>query len=494
MNHTLPRQKILKHISIFTSSSFIQSIGQLFHSYFGARWLGPDTFGAWQGARLVQAYLSYANLGVGHGMHRNVPVLRGQDRLEDIEKIKNCTWSFNVVVFTLLSIGLFISSFFVKGNYEFLLSLRFIAILLEINMFNGFFYVWNNSNNRFEVVSTAAVISGITNIASIYLIYSGKLTGFLIAKIITLSLILSYYLYKNDTQLSFYLKKSIIINEIKVGFPILLVTLSATVFSTIDRILILSKLNFSDLGLYSLSGIIFMPISIIFNSINLVLYPRVTEKFGATNRPETLANMFKIPLLILSHIMPFLLASLYLLIPLVVNLFLPKYEFGIKATQIVIWGIFFYSLVGTVTNVVIALNKQIYMVLIIGIMTLLNFLFGSLLIDWGFGIAGVALSSSIIYLVYFLILYCWAYVLTTNNSKNLLIDYYRIIFPTAVNLIAVLLMNYYIDLSEINAANILNLSIMVMLLFALNFKFFHKAFLLLGIKSLKDIRSLFKFS
>jgi len=490
MEHRLPKSKILKHISLFTGSSLIQSIGQLFHSYFGARWLGPDTFGAWQGARLIQSYLRYASLGVGHAMHRDVPALRGKNQLQEIEKVKNCTWSFNIIIYTLVSIGLFVSSFFIKGNRDFIISLRFVAILLEITMFNGFFNVWNKANNRFEVVSRVAVINGMTNILTIYFIYSGRLIGFLFAKILTLSFMLIYYVYKNDTKVGYYLNRSIVINEMKVGFPILLLTLSTTIFSTIDRMLILNKLTFTDLGLYSLSGIIFMPVSVVFASVNAVLYPRVTEKFGKTNRPEALTNMFKLPVLILSNIIPFLVASLYILIPLLVNLFLAKYELGIRATQIVIWGIFFYSLVGTVGNVVIALNKQLYMVLLLGLMTLLNYILGSILINFGLGITGVAFSSFLIYLIYFFSLYAMAYYLSRNSFKNFISDIFYIMLPALVNMIIVVSVNNYADLSVFTTSNLLFILLVIIVLFILNLRFFKKAFSLIGINSIKEIKQL----
>ena len=487
MDQVLPKRKILKHISIFTSSSLIQSLGQLFHSYFGARWLGPDTFGAWQGARLIQSYLSYASLGVGHGMHRDIPILRGQDQIQEIERIKNCTWTFNLISYTFVSIILFLSSFIIGENHEFVLCLRFVAILTELTMFIGFFNVWNKANNRFEVVSVVSLVTGIANILTIYLIYSGKLLGFLWAKIITLSVMLIYYVYQNDTELKFYLNKDLVINGIKVGLPILLLDVSTTIFGTVDRILILNKLSFTDLGLYSLSGIIFIPIAVFFTSANSVLYPRVTEKYGITNSPQSLTNLYKLPVLILSHTVPFIVALLYLIVPLLVNQFLSKYELGIHAAQIVIWGIFFYSLVGTVSNVIIALNKQIYIVILLGFMTILNYITGSILIHLGLGINGVALSSFSVYVLYFLILYATAHYLSKNSLRKLVTEIYTVVLPSVLNISIVAGINYYFNLSFVTLNNILIIFIAIIMLFILNLKFYKKALNLLGVKSYQDL-------
>ncbi len=491
MEKSLPKRQILKHISILTSSSLIQSLGQLFHSYFGARWLGPDTFGAWQGARLIQSYLCYASLGVGHGMYRDVPILRGKNQTKDIEKIKNCTWTFNVISYTFVSIALFIISFFIGNNYEFILCLRFISILTELTMFIGFFNVWNKANNRFEIISIVSLINGMTSILTIYLIYSGKLIGFLGAKVLTLSFMLIYYLYRNDTKLKYYLNKYIIINEMKVGFPILLLDVSTTIFGTVDRILILNKLSFTDLGLYSLSGIIFIPVSVFFTSANSVLYPRVTEKYGITNNPHSLTNMFKLPVLILSHTVPFFVALLYLIIPLLVNQFLLKYEMGIQAAQIMIWGIFFYSLVGTVSNVIIALNKQIYIVILLGLMAVLNYITGSVLIRLGLSINGVALSSFSIYLLYFFLLFAIAHYLSKNSLKKLVTEIYAVVLPSLLNIAIVVGINYYFDLSILTLNNILIILVTIIALFILNLKFFKKALNLLGINSYRDFKQFY---
>jgi len=491
MDHNLPKRKIIKHISIFASSSLVQSLGQLFHSYFGARWLGPDTFGAWQGARLIQSYLSYASLGVGHGMHRDVPVLRGQQRFDEIEKVKNCTWTFNLIIYSLVSLVLFSLSFFLKGNPEFLLSIKYIAIITELTLFVGFFNVWNKANNRFEVISIVSLINGIASIVTIYLIYVGQLKGFLIAKVLILISMLMYYVYRNDTRLKYYLNKAIIFDAMKVGFPILLLDVSTTIFSTVDRVLILTKLSFTDLGLYSLAGIIFFPVSVVFTSANSVLYPRVTEKFGETNSPQSLVNMFKVPVLILSHTIPFLVASLYLIVPLIVNQFLNKYEMGISAAQIVIWGIFFYSLVGTVSNVIIALNKQIYIVLLLCLMTILNYFLGRILIGIGLGINGVALSSFSIYVLYFVILYIIAFYLSRNSLHQFLSELGGMALPSLINMALVLGINYYFDLSQFTFENIVLIFASIFVLFILNLRFFNKALNLLGISSYRDFKQLY---
>jgi O-antigen/teichoic acid export membrane protein len=72
------------------------------------------------------------------------------------------------------------------------------------------------------------------------------------------------------------------------------------------------------------------------------------------------------------------------------------------AAQILIFGLFFYAIAGMAGNMLLTINKQIARLGILLASALLNFVFSYAALQLGYGIAGVAVGTSLSYFVFFL--------------------------------------------------------------------------------------------
>jgi len=90
------KKQIVTDAGRFSLASVVAQICVFFKGYFGAYLLGPTIWGVWHTALLIQHYGAFTGLGVGDAMHREIPILRGKDEVEESPKIKDTTFSYNL--------------------------------------------------------------------------------------------------------------------------------------------------------------------------------------------------------------------------------------------------------------------------------------------------------------------------------------------------------------------------------------------------------------
>ena len=99
-----------------------------------------------------------------------------------------------------------------------------------------------------------------------------------------------------------------------------------------------------------------------------------------------------------------ILIGIFLVLPTFVEHFLPDYLLGVSAAQILLVGLIFLPIAGAVGNFLNTVNKQIYYTIVQGIAIFLNLGFGTLLVNQGMGIEGVAWGVTLTIFVYVLLL------------------------------------------------------------------------------------------
>ena len=103
----------------------------------------------------------------------------------------------------------------------------------------------------------------------------------------------------------------------------------------------------------------------------------------------------------LALLVPILIGGLYMALPLLVRVFLPEYVQGIDAARILLVGLFFYAVTGMPGNMLVTVNRQLLRLGILLGTAFANLGLGYGALRLGYGIVGVAVASSIGYLIYF---------------------------------------------------------------------------------------------
>jgi len=398
------KNQIIGHILKFSLGTAIKGIGQFINQYLAALLLGPAIFGIWEGVKLILGYGGCIGCGALEGMHREIPILRGKGEGRKINDIQNVSFSFNLLATIVLSFVLFTITFFIKWNPQVILAIRFTALIVFFQFFKFFYDAWLKANNRFDVVSKIAVIEGVGLAVSVVLIFLFSFLGFLAGYALSIFASSLYAYFKSKSLIRIQWNSKVLKSLIVIGFPIMVITLSAILFQTVDRVLILKFLDTKSLGLYSLGWLAFMPVMFIFYSANSVMFPRFGERFGITGKEGELKKFITLPIKLLSLSAPILIGVISVGLPIVVTIFLPAYSDGLTAGRILIFGLFFAYSVGMVGNFFLVTNRQYFYFLILLTGVLANLIFGLLFLILGLGIVGVAIGASISYFIFFLIM------------------------------------------------------------------------------------------
>jgi len=420
------KEQIITDVGLFSLASVVAQICGFFKGYFGAYLLGPTVWGIWHTALLIQNYGVFAGLGVSNAIHREIPILRGKGKVEEFSKIRDTAFSYNFFVGVLTFAAVFFSTFFLKVNPELLLSLRFVSIIIFLNFVGASYNALFKANNKFHLVSRITIIRGIVSLLTIPLIFLFSFSGLLMGQvlIVLVGVIYSIANYKERVHLKIdtrMLKKLIII-----GLPIMCLSLVGYLFTSVDRLLIVNILGFKNLGFYSIGITFFTTIMLICTAVNSVMYPRFGEKFGSNMDARSLRKYIEMPIKEISLFAPIIIGVICVLSPSLINILLPEYINGILPAQILLFGLFFYAVVGMTGNFFLVTNRQLLYLIILLFSCFVNFIISFVMIKLGFGISGVALGTFLSYFIFFLIMvtlalkYCYV-------SK---IDIIKLIFST----------------------------------------------------------------
>jgi len=226
-----------------------------------------------------------------------------------------------------------------------------------------------------------------------------------------------------------------------------------TVLISVDKIMIIRMIGAKELGFYSIAILAFTYTNTFPKLFGIVIFPNMQEEYGKTDSKDHIIGYVKKPAIIMAYVFPLLLAAAYFAIPVLVHYVLPKYLLGIMSMKILLAGCFFISLTPLAQNFAISINKQAVLIPMtiaaVGLGMGLNYF----MIKAGYGINGVALGTSVAYMVYFVILYYYA-LKHCEKHANIIKFFISIFLPFLYAVALILLVEKYVHINGIlpNAA------------------------------------------
>jgi len=392
--------KIIKSSIQMFSGSSVNTISAFLSGYFYALILGPSLYGVWQTAKVITSYGTFISLGIPFVMRRDFIMLRNEGKFQDAEKLANVSFSYSLLVHPIVCVVIIVIALTNTYNANFQFALIIVALWYIFVIISGFGNILHKGINDYKTISIAEIIYGISSIFLIPFIYyfgfNALLLGFLL---ITFMQSLFYYI-RRPVKYKFLWDFKILRSIIFIAFPIFLVTITQTVFSTIDRLLIASMLTFQDVGFYSLSSFLSQPLNLLVGPFSIVLFTQLIQKYGRSKEPHVIEKHVTIPQSIFSNILPPVIGMSLIALPVLTNIFLPKYSGGINAAQINIFSLFFYLMAGFSAQALFVLDKQILSAPLFFIAGIIKTFGGYIGIKNGFGIESVAFFSLIAYFFY----------------------------------------------------------------------------------------------
>jgi len=201
------RQTVKDTMQYLLATVAAQIIG-LVRSVFMPILLGPAQLGIWNLMNVVVGYGANAHLGILHGMNKLIPLLRGEQKLQEIEILKNSIFWLNLSLGALSAALFFIGSFFAPARYfSYLCIISFIVFLQLI-----FFYQYSllRANSLFGLVSRGVVIFSFGStvfVLTLAFLFQDRVLGALIGLALAYLLVVSYWFlkphYKFPLQINF---------------------------------------------------------------------------------------------------------------------------------------------------------------------------------------------------------------------------------------------------------------------------------------------------
>lgn len=420
-----------------------------------ARMLGPRDYGLWNMLALILIYGGFLHLGLCFALVKEVSFYRGKEKWSEIIEIRNTVFTSIMIFSTIAGIIIFILSIFLNKSENCLFVVFcIIAFVLILQQMKNYFLYYFIAEKNFKAVS-ALILSSVFLIGSITVILVTNLgfIGLPLGMTLGNLLVLFYIFYKYKPAFQFQLNIKRFFSLIKIGFPIMLVVIAYTLFLTIDRVLIFKYLGKENLGYYSivfaLSGLLILfPMS-----IGVIIFPRLSEKYGAAGETKGLKEFIYTPTVMLAYFMAALSGLIYLFLPSAVKIIVPQYIPGINAGRIALAGAMFLSASVLAQKFLIVINRQTQTLFIALSAIALKLVLIYIFINRHMGINGVALAGNIIYFGYsiFIIIFAFYYckVSPLESMKYLI----KIYLPFIYLLLIFVIFNYFKQASILNTGN-----------------------------------------
>lgn len=405
---------------IYTIASFISV-------YFFARLLGPEKYGTWQTAVIFTQYSILFSLGLPFIMRRDFIQLRSEGQLKEAENMANQVFSYLLFAGPLFSIVLIVYAVFFSNDIYFKSALITVALINLFNVISSYGDIMTKGFNHYNILKNAKIILSVFTLLTILFVYFYDFKGLLFGITLSSFAYAIFFYVKRPLKYKWFWENKLLKSMIFVGFPLYLQNIVQTIFSSIDRLIIAGFLSFKEVGYYSLSAMIKMPITLLVISLGIVVFTQLNEKFGKDTSSKVIRLHMEVPQLFISYILPPIIIMGIIALPLVTHWALPKYIPGIQAAQIYAFAVLFLTLAGFSSNALFVLNKQIYAAISFFIAGVIKTIGSILLLKLNYGIEGVATVTLFSYFIYDILM-----VLFVNreiNSKNTFTLYIKKYIP-----------------------------------------------------------------
>lgn len=392
ITHSL-RAVILKSVAQYSSATGLAIGLGLIASFLSAALLGPALYGIWMAVRLILIYIPALEFGVLDGAYRNLPFLRGKgEAIGTVNAIKNTCGIFVIFLGLVCAIGIWFASFFPVFDQVSAHALKFVALTGGFFLLERYCTIILKTENRFAEVSIITALKPtiifIGAISIFWFGFEGLLYGTLLASMITA--IYGLYCIRFFPKIRDSLTS--LLPLMKIGMPIMLVSLAQRFFMTSDRIVILGLIGTTQLGYYGI-GTSITRLVVVAQMAWPVLYPRMTEEFGKTGDAASLKKYIGAPNILMALVLPVVVGIGCLALPKLIEAFLPEYIPGVKAAQVVIFGAVFWTLSGMGSYLLITIGRQVLNLIIFVSCFVVTFALQYFLVSFGLGIEGAALGT-----------------------------------------------------------------------------------------------------
>ncbi len=354
------RQSVTAGLAMVLGSSYSNMLLGVVRGIVVMRIIGPTARGLMQTVSLFERYLSNAHLGSLHGLSKELPGALGRNDHDDVVRIEDVGSTAVLMLATLASMGMLVWALLVADvgrptRITLAIGSGIILAGQTTTLYRTVLRAWGT----YSVLALATVVTSVGQFVlmlagAIFYGLSGVMWGWLAGTLLTLL----YLHFATKIGIRFRLDRATVVRLIKVGLPISAIVFADLLLRTVDGVLLLRYYDQYRWGLYSMAMQIAAYLYRIPEAGGFVLMPRIWERYSADSRLETLRDYVVRPTLAAGLIMPVLAGFLFIIIPNVVHVLIPRFSPAIYAAQVLAMSAVFLALPVAANGLLIALNEE----------------------------------------------------------------------------------------------------------------------------------------
>jgi O-antigen/teichoic acid export membrane protein len=360
----LPFQSLVYFVAIAVTCVLI--FGQ---NVYAAKSLGPAVYGIWNILAITYTYGLLAHWGALSGLAREYPrALADGAACEAQQLMQSAFWinTWSTVLFSTIALLMLRATFWHTPEVSWSVLLLFVVFLLLQGWTNFLTFLFR-ARDQFKLLSvlTLTLNAGVLAGALLF-IPRWNLQGFVLAWAVTYLAVGAFFL-KNTQSHPFAVPDwRVSWNLLRIGAPILLFTLTATINWTMDRLLIARFLGVAAVGYFAVAAFAVRLLNYVPEMVSQVMYPHwAAVKLSRNGRDSDLSPG---PFRMMFWLMP-LLGGLAYYACFLIPLFLPTYSETVLPSQVLCLaaslssiGLFCGAYLGAVGRERLALRAQVAIV------------------------------------------------------------------------------------------------------------------------------------
>lgn len=354
-------------VLIICGSSYFSMLLGVLRSVMVMRMIGPSSQGVRKLVDLANKYLSNSHLGVLHGVNKQVPILLGQGKHEQVQRVEDVGVSWILLLSLLASVGLAIWGLTNPTGT----TSTSIAIVIGAGtlLISQTYTVYRTIARAFGNFAALGIVGGVETAATFGLVLlgawrwglNGTMGGALLAQCI--ALVVLGALAPIRIRVSFDLQEGLTLA--KIGLPIAFIIFSDTLLRTVDQSVL--GYYFRDayhFGLYSIATQIAGYLYAIPEAAGFVIWPKILQAYGRVDGDgSAMRRQILLPTLLSGIYMPVLAGMVFVMLPALVNMVLPHFANATAAAQMLSLGAVFLAIPMAPNSLLIAHNRELTVVM-----------------------------------------------------------------------------------------------------------------------------------
>lgn len=454
-----------KNSFYYSLSSYIKAFLVFIKAFVLAKILGPTLMGEVAVVSLIMTYGVNLHFGTFSAINKDVPYLRGKGEYKLAEKYKNTAFTFTIFMSTIAFISLAMFAYF--SNLKEIYKFGFYCFGLSLPLY--FVYNFKIGLLRYRYEFKKIAVYQVLQILFL-IIVAFSTVKFISNKAAILGVVLSFIIidlimyFRRKEWYSFYFDKKIFLNLLKLGIPLIAMGFFYTIFSTVDRVMIIKYLDITKLGLYTfpigMAAFYFLGGT----AVNSVLYQKMLVEYGKTEDVEVVNKIATKGVIIIAFISPLIGFSILGGANFLIDNFLPKYFESKALLNIIIFPSLFMAVAPIFSSVLVVVGKHMYIlyaqIVLVVLAVVLNYFFINI---FHLGIQGVTYATSLCFIIYCLSLI----ILLKWTIKQNLSFMLKNIFLLFIIFVTTLIIKYVHSCISINISfKNLNLNSLLFLIFS----------------------------